>query len=220
MTFDQALEQLEKMLKERTDDNSYSWGRKQGNLLDKKTDFIYEMRSYSALLEKCKSENLDQPLTEYAKNRWLNFKSANAIEAMFSQHKSVKKEDNKYHQYIDFYINGINFDHKTSQFPKGFGHNLKYAKEHKKEIIEWLYRNQSKERRMHFENRLFVILYDTENSRHWKLKSNLKEIYIKITNYLDDFNKNNLITLDQGLLRDGVPNNKIIYSDVIWYISP
>ncbi|MCT8835801.1 hypothetical protein [Glaesserella parasuis] len=219
MNFDQAIELLEKMLKERTNDSSYSWGRKQDNSSDKKTDFIYGMSSYSALLRRCEAENLDSSLTEYAKNRWLNFKSANAIEAMFSQHKFVKKESNPYHQYIDFYINGINFDHKTSQFPKGFGHDLNYAKEHKKEIIEWLYRNQSRERRMHFENRLFVILYDKKNSQHWKLKSNLKEIYAKITDYLDNFDKNNLIALDQGLLRDGKSNNKIIYSDVIWYIS-
>lgn len=58
-----------------------------------------------------------------------------------------------------------------------------------------------------------------KNSQHWKLKSNLKEIYAKITDYLDNFDKNNLIALDQGLLRDGKSNNKIIYSDVIWYIS-
>ncbi|MGC7590121.1 hypothetical protein ACPWUF_06540 [Bisgaard Taxon 46] len=219
MNFEQGLELIEKMLKERTNDNSYSWGRKQRNSDDKRTDFIYNIRSYPALLEKCKAEKLDTSLTEYAKNRWLNFKSANAIEAMFAQHKFVEKESNPYHQYIDFYINGINFDHKTSQFPKCFGHDLNYAKKHKKEIIEWLYRNQSRERRMHFENRLFVILYDEKNSQHWKLKSNLKEIYTKITDYLDNFNKNNLIALDQGLLRDGKPNNKIIYSDVIWYIS-
>lgn len=219
MNFEQALEQIEKMLKERTNDNSYSWGRKQGNSDDKRTDFIYNIRSYSALLEKCKTENLSPSLTEYAKNRWLNFKSAKAIEAMFLQHKSVQKEANPYHKYIDFYINDINFDHKTSQFPKGFGYDLKYAQEHKKEIIEWMYKNQSQERRMHFENRIFVILFDTRYSQHWKLKSNLKEMYSKIMDYLDNFDQTNLVTLNQGLLRDGIRNNKIIYSDVIWYIS-
>lgn len=219
MDFNQALELLENMLKERTDNGSYSWGKKQGNLSDRKTDFIYKIRSYSALLEKCQSENLDRPLTEYAKNRWLNFKSAQAIEAMFSQHHSVRKEADQYHQSIDFYINNINFDHKTSQFPRGFDHNLEYALKNKKEIIERLYKNQSTERRMHFENRLFVILYDTKNKQHWKLKSDLRGIYTKITNYLDNFDQNALIALDQGLLKDGKPSNKIIYSDVIWYVK-
>lgn len=219
MNFEQGLQLIEKMLKESTNDNTYSWGRKQNNLFDEKTNFIYKINSYSALLEKCKTEKLDSSMREYAKNRWLNFKSAKAVEAMFSQHKSVRKEENERHQYIDFYINGINFDHKTSQFPKGFSHDLNYAKEHKEEIIEWLYKNQSRERRMHFENRIFVILFDTKCNQHWKLKSNLIELYSKITDYLDNFNKDNLVVFDQGLLRNGIPNNKIIYSDVIWYIS-
>lgn len=218
MNFIQALAYMENLLKEATNNSSYSWGRRQDNSFDRRTKFIYQMKSYSELLRMCESEELSPELTAYAKNRWLNFKSAKAIEAMFSQHPLVRKEDNQYHQYIDFYINGINFDHKTSQFPKGFGHTLEYALEHKREIIEWLYREQSGEQRKHFENRLFVMLYDTKNRQHWKLKSNLKDIYAKVTNYLDNFDKNNLIALDKGLLEHGKSNGKIIYSDVIWYI--
>jgi len=53
-------------------------------------------------------------------------------------------------------------------FPKAFGKDYAYAKENKKELIEWLYNNQSQQGRKHLENRLFICIFDTKNGEHWK----------------------------------------------------
>lgn len=68
----------------------------------------------------------------------------------------------------------------------------------KKELISWLYKNQSQQRRKHLDNRIFVITYDSKTSQHWKLKSDLQALNDIINNYLDNYSKNNLIILDQG----------------------
>ena len=55
-------------------------------------------------------------------------------------------------------INKTPFDHKTTVFPKGFGHTLDYAINHEEELISWLYEHQSSQGRLHYKNRLFVIV--------------------------------------------------------------
>lgn len=70
----------------------YSWGKKQDNSWDYKTNFIYKISSFEHLLEKCDSEGFSVELRNYAVNRWLNFQSAKAIESMFTSHNLVKKK--------------------------------------------------------------------------------------------------------------------------------
>jgi len=76
-----------------------------------------------------------------------------------------------------------------------------------KELIQWLYDNQSQQGRKHLKNRLFIIMYD-KNNQHWKMKSEIMELKKEIDLYVDDFSQSNLYEFDFG---DGK-----VYSDILW----
>jgi len=64
---------------------------------------------------------------------------------------------------------------------------LQYAKNNPRNLIKWLYENQG-EMRFGSENRIFIILIDTNNfNDSWKLKRNLDLLKPKINLYLDSF---------------------------------
>jgi hypothetical protein len=195
---------LEIQLKERLS-FPYFWGRKQSNEWDAKTNFIYSTYTFGKLVEITAHFTNDEK--NYSFNRWYNFWSAMAVEKLFSLHKKVVPNVNKYDKLVDFSINNISFDHKTSVYPKGFNKPFEYAKQNPAELITWLYLNQSQDGRKHLENRLFIVLYD-KNGDHWKLKSEIGFIKKQIDNYVEHFNENNLISIT-------IENRKII-SDIIW----
>lgn len=199
------LQSLESELKKRLD-FPYNWGRKQSDEWDRKTKFIYQTQDFESLETQCK--DFDNELRNYAFNRWLNFWSAKAIEQIFTNYPNVRKEENQFSKTVDFYISEIPFDHKSSVFPKQFGQSLDYAIEHKKELIEWLYQNQSQQGRKHLENRLFIIFFDEKNGEHWKMKTELTLIQEKIEDYLGNFSKDNLVSLNLEFDK--------IFSDIIW----
>ncbi|MEA3491978.1 MAG: hypothetical protein U9R27_08785 [Campylobacterota bacterium] len=184
----------------------YRWGRRQSDLWDRQTNFIYTTYSMSMLLKRV--EGFDQALCDYALNRWYNFWSAMAIEDIFASHDSVEPNRNSFDKLVDFHIEEIPFDHKTSIFPKGFGRSYEYAREHEDELIEWLYTNQSQQGRKHLKNRLFIMLYDGETMQHWKLKSEIMLIKDEIDQYVEEFSEKQLHKFDFG---DGE-----IFSDMIW----
>ncbi len=201
------LQRVENELKERWA-YPYRWGRRQLNDWDKQTNFIYKTYSFNSLLEKI--DNFEQPLKDYALNRWYNFWSAMAVEYIFSSHSNVIANKNKYDKLVDFSINNIPFDHKTSVFPRGFNRSYDYAKNNKKELIQWLYYNQSQEGRKHLKNRLFILLF-AEDDEHWKLKAEINYLKAEINDYVINFNKNQLCRLDFGKGK--------IYSDIIWVVK-
>ena len=202
------LARVERELKRRLD-YPYKWGRKQSDSWDKQTNFIYTTYSVKSLLNKTKK--FDESLKNYAFNRWYNFWSAMAVENIFLSHSNVQANKNRYDKLVDFKIANIPFDHKTTVFPKGFNKDFDYAKEHKDKLINWLYYNQSQQGRKHLKNRLFIVLYDSNNNEHWKLKSEIILLKKQIDLYVKNFNKENLSVLNFG---DGN-----IYSDIIWVIK-
>lgn len=184
----------------------YNWGRKQSDEWDGKTKFIYQVQDFESLENQCKDFN--EGLRNYAFNRWLNFWSAKAVESIFASSSLVEKEENQFSKTVDFYISEIAFDHKSSVFPRQFGKSFDYSLNHKKELIEWLYNNQSQQGRKHFANRLFIIFYDEKNGEHWKLKTELTLLKEKITEYLDNFSRDSLVSLNL--------DSHEILSDLIW----
>lgn len=194
----------------------YKWGTKQLDVLDADTNFIYKINNFEAVLNKIDTNFKSLPnyisLKNYALNRWFNFWSAKAIEQMFCEHNNVKPHPNFKDKFTDFYINTIPFDHKTTIFPKGFKKSFPFAIEHKKELIEWLYSNQSKQQRQHFRNRLFIVLINTENTEeHWKLKAELSWLKNIISTYLCSF--------EVQKLQSFTFNNTTIKADIIWAIK-
>lgn len=202
------LNRLQIQLKKRLD-FPYNWGRKQADDWDGKTNFIYETRTFSDLQEKVKG--FDTELRNYAFNRWLNFWSAKGIEQIFAKSSKVTPNPNERDKSKDFEIQGIPFDHKTSVFPKNFDKSLAYALSNKRELIEWLYKEQSQQGRRHYKNRIFVVLYDKANNEHWKLKAEIMLIEKEIERYLANFSQGKLEVLNF----DG----EEVYSDIIWIVA-
>ena len=184
----------------------YRWGRKQSDSWDQNTNFIYTTYSMQTLLRR--TENFDSALRDYAFNRWYNFWSAMAAEDIFASHQNVVANKNSYDKLVDFKIENIPFDHKTSIFPKGFNQSYKYAKENEKELIQWLYDNQSQQGRKHLKNRLFIVLYDGKTMQHWKMKSEIMLLKSAIDQHVENFSKKQLHLFDFG---EGE-----VFSDMIW----
>lgn len=187
----------------------YRWHKIQNDQLDQNTAFIYTCRSFAALEKECK--NLEPNLRDYAFNRWLNFWSAMGVESIFGRHQKVQAHQNAKHKTVDLYIEGIPFDIKTSIFPKQFGTDILSAQKHPEQLVRWLYDNQSNQSRQHFQNRLFLVLYATNEETHWHLKAEISFLARNIDRYLADFSKEKLLNLQI--------QNQSVLTDIIWCVA-
>jgi hypothetical protein len=208
------LENIEKELKQRHP-YSYKWFRKQNDAWDNHTNFIYQTPNWESLIQKiallAETHAFEKhEIFQYAANRWYNFWSAQAVEQIFTEIEGIEPVSETKDSEKDFYLHGIAFDHKTSVFPKQFNKSFDYAQNHKAELIEWLYKNQSTQKRHHFKNRLFIIVY-AENGEHWKLKAEISMLKIAIEKYLAGFKSEQLhsFTFVEG---------QTTLSDVIWVL--
>jgi len=191
------LLQLERELQKRTREPYTPWGQKQNNHWDALTRFIYTTPTWEALKRNAAQQqpaSVDTRLFfAYSANRWFNFWSARGVEEIFTQLDGVQAAKNPRDRLVDFFINSIRFDHKTSVFPKRFPHDLNYARYAPETLIEWLYHNQSAQQRMHFHNRLFIVLYDLQGGEHWKLRAELTWLKEKIETYVEYFHPQKLV---------------------------
>ena len=193
----------------------YRWGKKQNDVWDQNTQFIYETSTWEKLIEtikhKVETQHFDKHgFFQYAANRWYNFWSAMAVEQIFCEVEGIEPALNHKDRLVDFSLFGINFDHKTSIFPKGFGQTLFYAQQHEEELLYWLYKNQSQQSRKHLENRLFLIVH-SQDGEHWKLKAEISWLKTIILKYVATFDPSKLKTLE-------FPTNKAV-SGIIWAIK-
>ncbi len=191
----------------------YLWGRKQNDFWDGYTNFIYTTPTWEDLMPKMaevvEAYNLNKrDLFNYTINRWYNFWSATAVEHIFTSLPKVTPSKNQKDRLVDFTIHGIPFDHKTTIFPKQFKKSIDYAKNNEKELIAWLYDNQSTQQRHHLKNRLFIVVFD-EKGEHWKLKANLSLLQIEIEKYVSNYNPNTLHSLTFA-------DNSKALSAIIW----
>ena len=130
------------------------------------------------------------------------------MEHIFTSLPKVTPSKNQKDRLVDFTIHGIPFDHKTTIFPKQFKKSIDYAKNNEKELIAWLYDNQSTQQRHHLKNRLFIVVFD-EKGEHWKLKANLSLLQIEIEKYVSNYNPNTLHSLTFA-------DNSKALSAIIW----
>ena len=181
-----------------------SWGEIQNDHYDSYTKYIYKTRTYDSLVEKTKMVCKIYPELEYDKifryalNRWFNHMISLYAEDVFTSHDDVEDEPDIYNREIDFYIKGIPFDLKMSVFPKWFGHDIDYALEHKEELIEWMYKHCSKEKRLHNGNKMFIVCYSSDWN-HNQVKWNLQWIKEVIDGYMEDYDERNLIVFNNSL---------------------
>lgn len=207
------LIQTERELKKRLA-YPYKWGRKQNDVFDKLTNFIYRIPSFDEVLKETEKrfskDNEHKNIANYALNRWYNFWSAQAVEKIFCSLPNVKPALDEKDRLVDFSIDGVTFDHKTSIFPKNFPYPINEAIKKTDELIRWLYEHQSQQQRKHLKNRLFIVLYSSDEE-HWKLKAEISWLKERIEKYMVGFNPH-------YLLKFSLEKDQYTLADVIWAI--
>lgn len=92
------------------------------------------------------------------------------------------------------------------------------CRENPKFLAQWLYENQG-EMRFGSENRLFLVLIDTEDfSASWKLKRNLNLLKPAINDYLNLYNKKSLDDMKIEFTYQGKSKIYTTYADVIFVL--
>jgi len=133
------LNQIETELKKRLT-YLYKWGRKQNDQFDKLTNFIYHTFLFDDVIKdinrRFKNDKNRKNISNYALNRWYNFWSAQAVEKIFCSLPNVKPALDSKDRLVDFTIDGVTFDHKTSVFPKNFPYQVKEAVKKTDELIK------------------------------------------------------------------------------------
>ncbi|MGF7535430.1 hypothetical protein AAGG74_17400 [Bacillus mexicanus] len=195
------------------------WGI-QNNRNDKLTDeIVYTAKSFDELIYLYKKKPSGD--FNYLIHRWFNTQTSKMAETLFCSYNIVKKEKNFAHKTIDFYIMDTPFDLKVSSYPTKFNKTrFQYDSDraYRNDLIRWLYENQSKERRKHDSNRLFIICKHQTgcNSKaNLLLKKDFDQIQKKINAYLRYSEKklhNEGIPFNQVLLN----NRKTVFSDIIF----
>jgi hypothetical protein len=88
-----------------------------------------------------------------------------------------------------------------------------------KNLATWLYKNQG-EMRFGAENRLFLVLVDTDDvNSSWKLKRNLEILKPTINSYLDNFGTKKMNDLKLRFNFKGKPQTFTVFSDIIFVVK-
>lgn len=96
---------------------------------------------------------------------------------------------------------------------------LKEVQNNPKILATWLYENQG-EMRFGSENRLFLVLVDTDDfNNSWKLKRNLELLKPTIMNYLDNFKSKNIDDLKVSFGYKGKPQTFTALTDIIFVVK-
>ena len=104
---------------------------------------------------------------------------------------------------VDFYIKGVPFDLKSTKFPSSVKN---FSSEY--DFIFWLYENQSKESRLHFRNRLFLIFNGTSPLNTLELRIDIERIEEEVKIFFQDLSKNGFKNFE--LSNGDVVNSAII----------
>jgi hypothetical protein len=96
---------------------------------------------------------------------------------------------------------------------------LKEVQADPKILATWLYENQG-EMRFGSENRLFLVLVDTEDfNSSWKLKRNLDLLKPAIITYLDNFGSKKIDDLKVSFNFKGKPQSFTALTDIIFVVK-
>ena len=168
------------------------WGRVQGDEWDRVSRFIYSIRTLNALRRETKRVAAESglPLRDFGRyvlRRWYNFHTHQAALDVVLAHPRTRAEPDPFHHSVDFYLDGEGFDLKLTGLPRGFGHDITYARAHPEELARWLYVHQSAQGRFHGANRLFVVLHDAADpDRTWELRRDFTRLKQAICAFLDE----------------------------------
>lgn len=154
------------------------WGRVQDDVWDGLSRFVYRLRgaaSARAQAERVAAEHgLDrEPFVQYSLRRWYCFWGARMAELLFLEHHGVRPGPPR-HPELDFTIDGLPFDLKTTEVPRAFLGSVDQVAANPGVLASWLYENQSREGRYHTANRLFLVLCDPDQPDDaWRLRGDI-----------------------------------------------
>jgi len=181
----------EDLIKELHKVKDFSWGVVQGQLDQKiQAEYVRRIFRYDDLINGVKAR-LHDDVTSYVICTWYNHWTTVLIEEHISQHPKVIPTL-KNIKGIDIFVDNQPFDLKTTYLPRDY--DVKDAVRNPKNLAIWMYENQGAQR-FGADNRLFVILLDTEKPEEsWKLKRNFDLVFSKIDGF---FNKEKVTTADE-----------------------
>ena len=167
------------------------WGRVQSDAWDTASRFIYSVRTLDDLRRETKraAREAGLPLRafgQYVLRRWYNYHTHQIVLEMILAHPRTRAEADPFHPTVDFYLDGIGFDLKMSEFPRAYPHDLRYALDHPEDLARWLYIHQSQQGRFHGANRLFIVLHDAADpDRTWELRRDFERLQQAVHTFLD-----------------------------------
>jgi hypothetical protein len=168
------------------------WGRVQGDEWDRASRFIYSIRTLNTLRRETRRVAAEmglppRDLGRYVIRRWYNFHTHQAALDIVLAHPRTRPEPDPFHHTVDFYLGGEGFDLKLTGLPRGFGHDLAYARAYPEDLARWLYVHQSVQGRFHSANRLFVVLHDAADpDRTWELRRDFARLERAIYAFLNE----------------------------------
>jgi hypothetical protein len=122
----------------------------------------------------------------YALRRWYCFWGARLAELIFQGYPNVQPGPPKDHE-VDFRIDGVPFDLKTSEVPRAFADRLPAMLADPARAASWLYANQSRQRRFHAANRLFLLLCDPQGpDEAWRLRGDVAALRAGIDRFMKE----------------------------------
>jgi hypothetical protein len=178
------------------------WGRVQDDAWDGLSRFIYRVRSAAGARQQAErvaaEHGLDRTaFVQYALRRWYCFWGARMAELLFLQHPGVEPGPPRHHE-IDFTIDGMPFDLKTSEVPRVFLGSVNDLATNPGKLASWLYEHQSREGRYHSANRLFLLLVDPDEPESaWRLRGDVGALRRAIDRFMARRNYVELVLPDR-----------------------
>lgn len=154
------------------------WERVQNDTWDRLSPYIFRIRTAARVRARSEAVAAERgfdrsAFVHYAMRRWYCFWGSRIAEALFVQHPGVAPGPPK-DRVVDFTIDGVPFDLKTSDVPRAFAHRLGDLHTQPEQVATWLYAHQSREGRFHCANRLFLILCDALHPEEsWRLRADV-----------------------------------------------
>jgi hypothetical protein len=161
----------------------FKWGIEQGQLDNKiQVQFVRQYPRYDDLVSNVE-KTLYESVKDYVICSWYNFWSTVIIEDIISTHPRVVPTL-KNIKGVDLFFDGQPFDLKITYMPKGYS-SPEEASESPRKLAVWLYENQGAQR-FGADNRLFVVLHDTENAdESWRIKRDIDFVKQNINKFLE-----------------------------------
>ena len=166
------------------------WGRVQNDAWDSHCQFIFRLRTVDAVRARAREVADEQQLdggafVPYALRRWYCFWGARVAELLFLRHPGVVAGPPKDHE-VDFTVDGVPFDLKTSEVPRQFVARLDEWLDDAAVAAAWFYTHQSRERRFHTANRLFLVLCDRDYpDEAWRLRADVSALRASVDAFME-----------------------------------